>query len=244
VCNNEYSVENLKQKIADVFSALIEINRKTKKDARLSMGVRFGGIVLSMSGEIYFERGSQITGQDFDEVRSIFKSRNKIRSDAISVIDAASSILSQGGGKAFSVRSDFFKQLSSVATPASNFSKSTKTRSNTIVSENGQQKFFSRYRARSKVPLTTDEIFEAKDSQKSKELTQDALNYLDTENAKPKSKASRSLFSHNSIQEMPQNRYVSSLPDEQSKHPHLKAFIERGMGHRLSKKMVFEKLNK
>jgi hypothetical protein len=37
-----------------------------------------------------------------------------------------------------------------------------------------------------------------------------------------------------------------SVPDEEkgSSHPHLKAFIERGMGHRLSKKMVFEKLNK
>ena len=158
--------------------------------------------MLSMSGEIYFERPNDMhtTVGDYEDSRSIFKSRNKIRSDAISVIDAASSILSQGGGNAFSVRSDFFKQLSSVATPASQKSQTSKFRSNTIVRDDNQ-KFFSRYRARSKVPMNTDEIFEAK-SHHSKELTRDALDHLNSDHVSQKlhdtiskgSKQSKSLF--------------------------------------------------
>jgi len=43
-----------------MFSALIEVNRKTKQSIKMSMGNKFGALCLFKSGELSFEAHSDV----------------------------------------------------------------------------------------------------------------------------------------------------------------------------------------
>ena len=64
-----------------------------------------------MSGELKFTHGDTTD----EETASVLRQRNNPRDD-ISVIDYASGILSQNGGRTFSMRSDYLDNMS-VRTP-------------------------------------------------------------------------------------------------------------------------------
>ena len=70
--------EQVKQLLTDVFSALIEINCKTKQSLKLKIKKDFGSIVLHKNGELCFsnESADQSYAVDQDDYNSVFKMRN------------------------------------------------------------------------------------------------------------------------------------------------------------------------
>jgi hypothetical protein len=78
---------------------------------------------LFKNGELVFE--SKTAEQLLDETTSLFKRRQEARDD-ISVIDTASAILSQTGGRAFSLKSDYIENMS-IKTPGTHFSSRKST---------------------------------------------------------------------------------------------------------------------
>ena len=105
-----------------IFNELRDTNRKSQKEARLSLGGQsnsinpneFGTLVLFKNGEIIFQQASN----DPMDLTSKFAYRNEVRHDGASAIDAASYTLSTSGTMQFTVRSSFFDELKSVRTPA------------------------------------------------------------------------------------------------------------------------------
>lgn len=91
----------------------------------LSFGSTLGSLCLNKQGELSFES----ILPDAEDSGSFFKRPFKTEQadDASTVLDGASGILSQGGGYAFSVRSGFLSNISSVNTPKSFFSKRSAT---------------------------------------------------------------------------------------------------------------------
>ena len=70
--------EQVKQLLTDVFSALIEINCKTKQSIKLKIKKDFGSIVLHKNGELCFANDGldQSYTADQDDYNSVFKMRN------------------------------------------------------------------------------------------------------------------------------------------------------------------------
>lgn len=52
------TTDSVKQVLTDIFSCLIEINRKTKREVRMTIGSKtaFGCLFLFKNGEIIFEK--------------------------------------------------------------------------------------------------------------------------------------------------------------------------------------------
>lgn len=110
------SEEAVRQILTDVFAALVEVSRRTTKEASLCLkGV--GSLHLFKNRELaWLSHDIQ-----FDQLASekVNQFRQQMRDD-ISHIDAASAVLSQGQGKAFSIRSSQMGR-SSVGTPGTRF---------------------------------------------------------------------------------------------------------------------------
>lgn len=110
------SEEACKSILTDVFSALVELSRRTGKEARLHFkGVGF--LHLFMNRDLSFQPVDKFSELTEEMLR---EKRNEMRDD-ISYIDGASAVLSRGQGSAFSVRSQTLSKLS-VKTPLSKFS--------------------------------------------------------------------------------------------------------------------------
>jgi hypothetical protein len=104
--------------------------------------------------------------------------------------------------------------LSSIQTPQSLVSRSSQK------SKYQKLDFFARYKKNSSVARKPDEIFES-----TKKLTSQTLGQL-----------------NHSVKSLDQPYEDNST--QTGSHPHLQAYIERGMGQRLSKKFQFEKEDK
>lgn len=105
--------------MTDFFAALVEVSRKTNKEARIKMK-DFGTIYLFKNRELAFKvLDDNIDLVKLDQNNVLFLERQKERED-LSFIDQASAILSRGGGQAFSLRSSTMKSLSSVMTAPTN----------------------------------------------------------------------------------------------------------------------------
>jgi hypothetical protein len=105
--------------LTDFFVALVDVSRKTNKEARIKMK-GFGTIYLFKNRELAFKViDESIDLAKLDQNNVLFLERQKERED-LSFIDQASAILSRGGGQAFSVRSSAMKSLSSVMTAPTN----------------------------------------------------------------------------------------------------------------------------
>ena len=106
--------------MTDIFTALVDVSRKTGKEARLTMK-GFGTIYLFKNREIAFnpiDESVDLATLDKNNT-TLFVERQKERED-LSFIDQASAILSRGGGMAYSVRSSAMKSLSSAMTAPTN----------------------------------------------------------------------------------------------------------------------------
>lgn len=111
----------MKQCLTNIFNELRDANRKSQKEARLSMSGcsnfinpnEFGSLVLFKNGEMIF----QSAGKDGADMTAKFPYRNELRSNGTSAIDAASYTLSTSGTTQLTVRSNFFESLKSVRTP-------------------------------------------------------------------------------------------------------------------------------
>ena len=102
--------KNQVQKIlTDFFSAFIELSRRTQNEVILDFKV--GNLHLFKNGELVFESKAETEHQ----LASPWKQRLEPRED-ISVIDSASAILSAGGGKSMTIKSNYLENLS-VRTP-------------------------------------------------------------------------------------------------------------------------------
>ena len=111
--------EQVKRLLTDIFAALIEISRKTNREARIKMK-GFGTIHLFKNRELAFNPVDDSI--DLGKIAGnsgLFLERQKERED-LSYIDNASAILSRGGGQAFSMRSSAMNSLSSVMTAPTN----------------------------------------------------------------------------------------------------------------------------
>jgi hypothetical protein len=109
------SKEMVQRILTDFFQAIIELSRRTQKEARIRVGP-CGYLNLYKNRELTFEPNLQDATQG--EIDAA-----KFRDD-ISVIDGASAVLSMGGGKAFSIRSSKMSKLS-LMTPLTNISDTT-----------------------------------------------------------------------------------------------------------------------
>jgi hypothetical protein len=77
VCNLQQDAT--KQYLTDIFSCLIEINRKTKKEVKLQLGAgagAFGALHLFSNGEIYFQKTQELGEQSYFDTESVFKHRS------------------------------------------------------------------------------------------------------------------------------------------------------------------------
>lgn len=108
--------------MTDFFTALIDVSRKTKREARLSFK-GFGTLYLFKNRELAFnpidESVDLASLQKIPGGSDLFLSRQRERED-LSFIDQASAILSSGGGMAYSVKSSAMQSLSSVMTAPTN----------------------------------------------------------------------------------------------------------------------------
>ena len=128
--------EQVKRILTDFFTALIDVSRKTNKEARLSMK-GFGTIYLFKNRELAFNPiDDSVSLAQVDKANTaLFLERQRERED-LSFIDQASAVLSRGGGGTFSIRSSALRSLSSAMTAPSNPSvrssliASSQTRSN------------------------------------------------------------------------------------------------------------------
>jgi hypothetical protein len=115
--------EQVKQYLTDLFTILIEKNRKGTKEVRLNFE-GLGSLRLYKNGELSFETGqlsATMTILNLD-TKSVLSARMKERDeDASTVLDRASGIMSFNGGSNFSVKSSFLDKLS-VLTPQSKMS--------------------------------------------------------------------------------------------------------------------------
>lgn len=102
--------------ITDIFQSLIELSRRTQKEAKVRLG-NCGSLVVTRSRELAF-----YPAEKADE-SEIWSSRTYVRDD-ISMIDQASAVLSMGGGKSFSVRSSKVS-MPSMLTPVTHLSQAT-----------------------------------------------------------------------------------------------------------------------
>lgn len=122
---NKHQVQKI---LTDFFSAFIELSRRTQNEVILDFKV--GNLHLFKNGELVFESKAETEHQ----LASPWKQRLEPRED-ISVIDSASAILSAGGGKAMTIKSNYLENLS-VRTPQSQISKgsmfSTRSASNNV----------------------------------------------------------------------------------------------------------------
>lgn len=112
--------EQVKRILTDFFTALVDVSRKTGKEARLVMK-GFGTIHLFKNRELAFSYlDDSIDLANLDKKHTdLFLDRQKERED-LSFIDQASAVLSKGGGMAYSIRSSAMKSLSSVMTAPTN----------------------------------------------------------------------------------------------------------------------------
>ena len=95
---------------------MIEHGRSTQKEVILNL--KIGNLHLHKNGEISFEASNNLEEYEDNE------KRKEVRED-LSVIDHASAILSQKGGKTFSIKSSFIENLS-VKTPSTMYSSTYK----------------------------------------------------------------------------------------------------------------------
>ena len=111
--------EQVRRLLTDLFAALVDVSRKTNKEARIKMN-GFGTIYLFKNRELAFNPiDESIDLASLPKSSSLFLDRQKERED-LSFIDQASAILSRGGGQAFSVRSSAMQSISSVMTAPTN----------------------------------------------------------------------------------------------------------------------------
>lgn len=102
--------------LTDFFAALIEVSRKTQREARVEFkGV--GNLHLFKNREIALSGLEELPGQLTNE--EIMRARNKERQN-ISFIDSASAVLSRGGGMGYSVRASAIDALSLLTPPTTN----------------------------------------------------------------------------------------------------------------------------
>jgi len=153
VCDT--TADMVKNVLTDFFSCLVEINRKTKKEVRINFGRQLGSLCLNLSGHISFEAPVKAEDDSLSFFRAVKTTRDN-GSDAGSVLDNASAILSRGGGYAFSVKSGFLSNIT-VETPKSFFSK----RSNTLSKAGHATCQFNKYRGKTNVLKNANDIFEA-----------------------------------------------------------------------------------
>lgn len=137
-------------------------------------------------------------------------------------IDNASAILSQNGGRTFSVRTGFLSSITSIATPKSTYSQRS------LKSNANNNDFFAKYRNRSKAVRKGDDIFESKPTGPPK-ANDDGLTaqLLESLNLGGKSRTGKS-------QAHTMNDEGSTRSSEQFNH--IDAYVSRGMGNRLTKK--------
>ena len=112
--------DQVKRILTDFFAALVDVSRKTSKEARIRMK-GFGTLHLFKNRELAFKQIDELVdlGQIDAEREDLFLARQKERED-LSFIDQASAVLSIGGGKAFSMRSSAMNSLNSVMTAPTN----------------------------------------------------------------------------------------------------------------------------
>ena len=115
--------------MTDFFASLIEISRKTQKEARIKFK-GLGTLHLFKNRELafLFEDDSielkTITGSRVSN--DLFLERQKERED-LSFIDSASAVLSMGGGNTFSIKSSALRSLSHAGSIPSRVSKDTRS---------------------------------------------------------------------------------------------------------------------
>ena len=114
------SKEQVKRCLSDLFTALVDVSRKTGKEAQLKMK-GFGTLHLFKNRELAFNPvDDSIDLAKIDAVStSLFVERQKARED-LSFVDQASAVLSRGGGMAYSIKSSALRSLSSVMTAPTN----------------------------------------------------------------------------------------------------------------------------
>lgn len=119
------SVELCRRIITDIFQALIELSRRSSKEASLCFK-NVGYLHLFKNRELAFQQSAQESCTE-----SVRQERSQMRDD-LSYIDAASAVLSAGGGRAYSVRSSKISKKSLATAPtnlsiaSSKFDKSSK----------------------------------------------------------------------------------------------------------------------
>lgn len=98
------SKEQAKRVLTDFFAGLIEVSRKTQKEARIEIK-NFGVLHIFKNREIALSQIDESLPV-FEQLTAekILKARNKERED-LSFIDNASAILSKGGGMTYSIKS-------------------------------------------------------------------------------------------------------------------------------------------
>lgn len=112
--------DQVKRILTDLFTALVDVSRKTNKEARLCLK-GFGTIFLFKNREIAFNKVDDMVDlSTLDKTNTaLFVERQRERED-LSFIDQASAVLSRGGGMTMSVKSSALRSLSSAMTAPTN----------------------------------------------------------------------------------------------------------------------------
>jgi len=106
--------DNCRKIISDFFSALIELSRRTTKEARIELK-GFGFLHLFGNRDLLFQHVDQFACLTEDELT---KHRDTVRDDLSYIADNASAVLSIGGGSSFSVKSSALSKFT-IKTPKS-----------------------------------------------------------------------------------------------------------------------------
>mmetsp|Transcript_8219 Transcript_8219/g.9949 ORF Transcript_8219/g.9949 Transcript_8219/m.9949 type:complete len:295 (+) Transcript_8219:152-1036(+) len=109
--------EQVKRILTELFTALVDVSRKTGKEAHIKMK-GLGTLYLFKNRELAFNPIDESV--DLGSIESgLFLERQKARED-LSFVDQASAVLSRGGGMAYSIKSSALRSLSSVMTAPTN----------------------------------------------------------------------------------------------------------------------------
>ena len=117
--------------MTDIFAALIEISRKTQKEARIKFK-GLGTLHLFKNRELAFLYEDDSVAIDLSAIsgqkasHDLFLARQKERED-LSFIDSASAVLSRGGGNTFSVKSSALRSMSHVGSVPSRMTQDSKS---------------------------------------------------------------------------------------------------------------------
>ena len=100
----------VRQILADFFAALVEVSRRSTKEARIAFK-GLGFLHLFKNRELAFQHVDKFADLTVDELA---KNQAQQRDDLSYIADNVSHVLSIGGGSSFSVRSSALGSLASI----------------------------------------------------------------------------------------------------------------------------------